>query len=70
MSGLSGMQDIQSDNKAGRNADDILEAILCELRGIRLAMVHIATQDKSAMPDDFNVERAEVVSPDNSIDAV
>lgn len=35
--------------------EEILEQILVELRGIRLAIVHMATQDRSAVPDDFDV---------------
>lgn len=34
---------------------ELLEQILIELRGIRLAVVHMATQDRSAVPDDFDV---------------
>lgn len=70
MSGMGGIQETSRDAKAGREPSDILEAILTELRGIRLAMVHLATQDRSSMPDDFNAERAESVSSDNSVDSV
>lgn len=34
---------------------ELLEQILVELRGIRLAVVHMATQDRSAASDDFDV---------------
>lgn len=35
---------------------DKLDQLLKELRGIRLAIVHIATQDGKAFPDDFDLE--------------
>lgn len=38
-----------------QQTEELLEQILVELRGIRLAVVHMATQDRSAVPDDFDV---------------
>lgn len=34
---------------------ETLNQILLELRGMRLAVVHMATQDRSAVPDDFDM---------------
>lgn len=34
---------------------DLLEQMLLELRGVRLALVHMATQDGKASPDDFDM---------------
>lgn len=36
-------------------AQDKLDQILLELRGIRLALAYLATQDGTASPDDFDV---------------
>jgi hypothetical protein len=34
---------------------DLLEQTQIELRGIRLALIHMATQDGKAVPDDFDI---------------